>query len=263
MDSEQSSESASVNKHKKFMFIGNKKRYIEVLQCSGEDMNLVLTNGVQMPTSSSIMPTMAPPTAATPQIIPAQRPLISPGGTMLPTMPPAAAPATYGAGMGAVIPYGQMAQMAAAYQPHPSLLAASQASSAAGTLLPPTMTHIQPRPAVHPASPAYQPILYWYPSPPVSPQSTYYVHASPTTVILKGLPPHAGLTDILSFLEGVYEVNIKYIGFLYCQMLLILFLPFRFGAIVLKRHSAFSACSGQCLLFLPHRRIRSVTNTWI
>ena len=207
MDSEQSAESAGINKHKKFMFIGNKKRYIEVLQCSGEDMNLVLTNGVQMPSSSSILPTMAPPAAATPQILPAQRPLISPGGTMVPTVPPAAAaPAPYGAGgMGAVIPYGQMAQMAAAYQPS-SLLAVSQASQMAGALLPPTMTHIQPRPAVHPTSPAYQPILYWYPSPPVSPQSTYYVHASPTTVILKGLPPHASLTDILAFLEGVYEV---------------------------------------------------------
>ena len=207
MDSEQSAESAGINKHKKFMFIGNKKRYIEVLQCSGEDMNLVLTNGVQMPSSSSILPSMAPPAAATPQILPAQRPLISPGGTMVPTVPPAAAaPAPYGAGgMGAVIPYGQMAQMAAAYQPS-SLLAVSQASQMAGALLPPTMTHIQPRPAVHPTSPAYQPILYWYPSPPVSPQSTYYVHASPTTVILKGLPPHASLTDILAFLEGVYEV---------------------------------------------------------
>ena len=210
MDSEQSAESAGLNKHKKFMFIGNKKRYIEVLQCSGEDMNLVLTNGVHMPTSSNLLPNMAHPAAvATPQIIPSQRPLISPGGTMLPTMPPTAAPAPYGAGgMGAMIPYGQMAQMAAAYQPA-SLLAASQASQApAGALLPPTMTQLQPRPAVHPASPAYQPILYWYPSPPVSPQSTYYVHASPTTVILKGLPPHASLTDILAFLEGVYEVNV-------------------------------------------------------
>ena len=157
MDSEQSAESAGVNKHKKFMFIGNKKRYIEVLQCSGEDMNLVLTNGVQMPTSSSILPSMAPPVAATPQILPAQRPLISPGGTMVPTVPPtaAAAPATaaagpYGAGgLGAVIPYGQMAQMAAAYQPS-SLLSVSQASQMAGALLPPSMTHIQPRPAVHP-----------------------------------------------------------------------------------------------------------------
>ncbi len=192
------------------MFIGNKKRYIEVLQCSGEDMNLVLTNGVQVPTSSSLLPTMAPPvgSVATPQFIPTQRPLISPGGAIVPTVPSAAAQAPYSASIGSVIPYSQMAQMAAAYQPASLLASAAQTSpaAAAGALMPPTMTHLQPRPAVHPTSPAYQPILYWYPSPPVSPQSTYYVHASPTTVVLKGLPPHAGPNDILTFLDGVYEV---------------------------------------------------------
>lgn len=197
------------------MYIGNKKRYIEVLQCSGEDMNLVLTSGTaHMPPSSSLLPTMAPP-IATPQFIPTQRPLIStPGGTMMPTVPPAAAaPAQYGgAGMASMIPYSQMAQMAAAsaYQPSAaaSLLAtAAQTSPTAGTLLPPSMTHLQPRPAVHPTSPAYQPILYWYPSPPVSPQSTYYVQANPAGVVMKGLPPQASLTDVLAFLDGVYEVK--------------------------------------------------------
>lgn len=224
MDSEQSAELAAVNKHKKFMFIGNKKRYIEVLQCSGEDMNLVLTNGVQVPTSTGLLPTaMAPPVAA-PQFIP-QRPLISPGGSMIPPVPQTAAPAPYAsataAGMGGLLPYGQMSQMAA-YQP--SLLAASQAALAAqGALAPPTaaMTHLPPRPAVHPASSAYQPILYWYPSPPVSPQSTYYVHGSPTTVALKGIPFNASLSDVLAFLEGVYEVCIDYQKYKVCFTVLI------------------------------------------
>ncbi len=194
------------------MFIGNKKRYIEVLQCSGEDMNLVLTNGVQVPTSTGLLPTIPPPAAA-PQFIPTQRPLISPGGTMLPSMPPAAAPAPYTGGLpGMISPYGQMAaaQMAAAYT-QPGLIGASQAAAASAALVPPTMTGMtaipqRPAAAVNPGS-AYQPILYWYPSPPVSPQSSYYVHTSPTTVALKGLPVNVSLPDILGFLDGVYEVT--------------------------------------------------------
>ena len=58
MDSEQVSEVAAMSKHKKFMFISGKKRFIEVFQCSGEDMNLVLTNG--------LLPNPALATAAVP-----------------------------------------------------------------------------------------------------------------------------------------------------------------------------------------------------
>ena len=78
MDSEQSAEIAAINKHKKFMFIGNKKRYIEVIQCSGEDMNMVLTNGI---TQTGITPTSAViPAAAPPHPAPVlQRPMVSPG----------------------------------------------------------------------------------------------------------------------------------------------------------------------------------------
>lgn len=57
------------------MFINNKKRYIEVIQCSGEDMNLVLTNGVPngaMPPPPTVLPHGAAPMAL-------QRPIISPG----------------------------------------------------------------------------------------------------------------------------------------------------------------------------------------
>ena len=74
MDSEQSAELTTVNRHKKFMFINNKKRYIEVLQCSGEDMNLVLTNGIMPPSAASLV---HPAVAATAQVV--QRPVLSPG----------------------------------------------------------------------------------------------------------------------------------------------------------------------------------------
>ena len=106
MDSDQSAELAAMTKHKKFMLIQGKKRYIEVIQCSGEDMNLVLTNGLSgiqslnamgglsgyaqpvsaVATAASqalTLPTAAAIPAATTQMLPPaqppHRPLISPG----------------------------------------------------------------------------------------------------------------------------------------------------------------------------------------
>ena len=97
MDSDQNAELAALTKHKKFMLIQGKKRYIEVIQCSGEDMNLVLTNGLSgvnalhamsgllptsgiSPTASAITPTGLPTQAMLPPgQAPPHRPLISPG----------------------------------------------------------------------------------------------------------------------------------------------------------------------------------------
>ena len=62
--------------------------------------------------------------------------------------------------------------------------------------------------AVRPGmNPYFPPMLYWYPSPPVSPQSSYYVHANPTTVILKGLPLTITAQELLVFFDGVFEVS--------------------------------------------------------
>ena len=82
MDSEQSAYLAAQQRHHKYMIFGKKQRYIEVFQCSGEDMNLVLSGG------------LAP-----------QRPILSPGMLMwdngtaansagggLPALPPAGHP---------------------------------------------------------------------------------------------------------------------------------------------------------------------------
>lgn len=48
MESELAAESTAVNRHKKFMLLagigGGKKRYIEVFQCSSNDMSVVLAN---------------------------------------------------------------------------------------------------------------------------------------------------------------------------------------------------------------------------
>lgn len=70
MDSEQSAFLSAQQKHHRYMVFGKKQRYIEVFQCSGEDMNLVLTGGIP---AGAVSPAKA---AA----------LLSPG--MLPPHPP-------------------------------------------------------------------------------------------------------------------------------------------------------------------------------
>lgn len=67
MDSETSANSAATNRHNIYMHIGKKQRYIEVLQCSGEDMSVVLTGGL----------------AAPPPSTPSKSPLISPGSRVV------------------------------------------------------------------------------------------------------------------------------------------------------------------------------------
>ena len=49
MDGETSSFNAANHRHHRYMVFGKKQRYIEVFQCSGEDMSLVLTGGGQQP----------------------------------------------------------------------------------------------------------------------------------------------------------------------------------------------------------------------
>jgi len=46
--------------------MGNKKCFIEVIQCSGEDMNLVLTNGIAPP---ALPPLLQPGSMAAPQLM--------------------------------------------------------------------------------------------------------------------------------------------------------------------------------------------------
>ena len=76
MDSEPSAFAAANQRHHRYMVFGKKQRYIEVFQCSGEDMSMVLTGGVGGPG--------APPA-------PGKSPLISPGMLHVPpaSVPPA------------------------------------------------------------------------------------------------------------------------------------------------------------------------------
>lgn len=53
MNSEGASFNAAIHKNNKYMLSNGKKRYIEVLQCSGEDMNHILLGLVP----SNLIPT--------------------------------------------------------------------------------------------------------------------------------------------------------------------------------------------------------------
>ncbi|CAG9763831.1 unnamed protein product [Ceutorhynchus assimilis] len=87
MDSEQSAFVTAEQKHYRYMIFGKKQRYIEVFQCSGEDMNLALTEGLPAPTSpakaTAPAPTHSPPPATQstlwdPALLQAQQNLIAP-----------------------------------------------------------------------------------------------------------------------------------------------------------------------------------------
>ncbi|XP_048484272.1 RNA-binding protein fusilli isoform X4 [Plutella xylostella] len=55
MDSETSAFLCAQQKHNRYMTFGKKQRYIEVFQCSGDDMNLVLTGGVAPVASPKVL----------------------------------------------------------------------------------------------------------------------------------------------------------------------------------------------------------------
>ena len=89
---------------------------------------------------------------------------------------------------------------------HAQMMVPTPVPTMANTALAPApMTHLPQRQSPYGAY--HQPILYWYPSPPVSPQSSYYVQSCPSSVIMKGLPFNAQMQDVLAFLEGVFEVS--------------------------------------------------------
>ena len=70
MDSEASSFGAANLRHHRYMVFGKKQRYIEVFQCSGEDMSLVLTGGAQQQKPPLLSPGMLDAQGAAPPPLP-------------------------------------------------------------------------------------------------------------------------------------------------------------------------------------------------
>ncbi|TFK09026.1 Epithelial splicing regulatory protein 2 [Platysternon megacephalum] len=175
--------------HKKMM----KDRYVEVFQCSGEEMNFVLMGGTL------------------------NRSGLSPPPCKLPCLSPPAYAAFQTAA--AVIP-----AEAALYQPQ-ALLSTTrtpQASAAA----PPTVTYYPAQ-----AAQLYMNYTAYYPSPPVSPTTVGYIAAPPAAVAaaasathtpmlpqpgalvrMQGLPYNTGMKEILSFFQGYQYAPDDYNG---------------------------------------------------
>ncbi|KAK3085541.1 hypothetical protein FSP39_004993 [Pinctada imbricata] len=180
MDSEESAQLTTLNRSKRQMTFAQKKRIIDVIQCSGEDMNLVLTNG--LPTTPAIPQPAAihahAPILQRQMITPSN--LISAAPTLIPNHTSSLSSLTH-----ASLPLAPLPQ------PFPATAA-----------FPPTMTAIPAAPR-----PTYLPqIVYWYPSPPMSPQ-TLLTHTGPCVLLMRGLPANVTVQDILNFFQGFPEVT--------------------------------------------------------
>ncbi|XP_055892353.1 epithelial splicing regulatory protein 1-like isoform X1 [Biomphalaria glabrata] len=190
LDSEDAATLTAINRHRCQMIFGNKKRVIEVIQCSGDDMSYVLTNGMPQMSISAMPTAMTAPALPPPSPITLQRPILSPV-TPQTIMTTSALTGTF--------PYMSLAQ------PLPAAFT-------------PTITALPQRPAYYP------PILYWYPSPPVSPPTpqtpaiTYYTTTSatntaagpytgPCMIIMRGLPINVTVQDIMNYFQGFPEVG--------------------------------------------------------
>jgi len=90
MDSEYAAELASTTKTKKLYIINGAKRYIEVIQCCGEDMNVALNCGLSPPSpagaaASSLSPAV-PQSLSVVSCVPSSS-LVLPGQTHIITSP--------------------------------------------------------------------------------------------------------------------------------------------------------------------------------
>lgn len=219
MDTEQAAFNSSNHKHNKYLFFSGKKYFIEVIQCSGEEMNLVLMGLVpsnlltiqRNPNVSPRAPLNAPVNVANFQANSVPFPLIT------------ANPALMSNNLNGNItttPTTSAVSTAMFQQP----LAPIPITTAANS------THINAQ-AINTTplitqnantSTFYPQILYWYPTPPVSPTSAIYIHpssmmhpaAAPSIIVLRGVPLNATVADIMHFLNGFPEVIKKYEFFL-------------------------------------------------
>ena len=87
MDSEKSAESTALTKNKKLMFVNGIRRYVEVIQCSGDEMAVVLQHGLPAPAAATL--SSVPQSSAS---------IHATNGAVLPTgfwsLPPPTAPTT-------------------------------------------------------------------------------------------------------------------------------------------------------------------------
>ncbi|KRZ68462.1 Epithelial splicing regulatory protein 2 [Trichinella papuae] len=211
MDSDIAAATTAADRHNKYMHTGKKQRYIEVFQCSADDMNLVLAGPAPVP--SPLMPSAAAAIAANQ----ARPTLPSPGNSVLSN--PAVTSALF-SGSFAGYPFlgPQILHGGASLGLQNGAWAAAAAAAASGTL--PYILNAAPRLPMISGVPGLLPaltttpgtVLYWpYPSPPVSPTNYFaspgQANQPPTPVLIRGLPFNATPTDVLSFFQGFPEIT--------------------------------------------------------
>jgi hypothetical protein len=181
MNGELSAYNSSTHKNNKYIFFSGKKYYIEVIQCSGEEMNLVLMGIV--PSNLLSLTQNATLTQRAPQ-------------TILPS---------------------NLTTFPLATNTSATLPTALYASPTTLTTLPLTASTTT-NTSITSNSQYYPQIVYWYqpPTPPVSPSSTIYIHPSslihataqtPCMIVLRGAPQTVNINDVLHFLNGFPEVT--------------------------------------------------------
>lgn len=132
MESEAAAYQSAQQKHHKNMMFGKKQRYIEVFQCSGDDMNMVLNGGFQQPASLS------------------KSSLLSPGGTIVGG--PFGGYAPFGHPPAAVLPPPRHA----AFYPQPILYWGYPSPPVSPTTYYGTTTAAAPPPPPHHLAPGHQ-----------------------------------------------------------------------------------------------------------
>ncbi|KAG8143947.1 putative Epithelial splicing regulatory protein [Naja naja] len=177
--------------HKKMM----KDRYVEVFQCSGEEMNFVLMGGTL------------------------NRSGLSPPPCKLPCLSPPAY-AAFQTAATAVIPAEAAIYPSQALLPPTRTQQAAAAAAAAAAAVTPAVTYYPTQ-----AAQLYMNYTAYYPSPPVSPTTVGYITAPQAAVAaaasashtpmlpqagalvrMQGLPYNAGMKEILSFFQG-YQLH--------------------------------------------------------
>ncbi|XP_037051285.1 RNA-binding protein fusilli isoform X2 [Bradysia coprophila] len=177
MDSEESARASAQLKHNKYMIFGKKYRYIEVFQCSGDDMNLVLNGGLHSPSN------------------PTKPALLSPG-MLTQAQQAASPPSSSGIPMGIPPPLtlsipppnpALLAQQQAQFIAQQNLLARQQAAAAAAAAAQSEQQYYLPNLPLLPHPPAQQ--SHSFPSYSYAPQFVFMPRSHHPQFPL-GLMPH-------------------------------------------------------------------------
>lgn len=202
MDSEEAARASAQQKHNKFMVFGKKYRYIEVFQCSGDDMNLVLNGGLHTPPNASkpslLSPGMLPQTPQSTQSSP------SPG---LPITLPN--PLTLPAAAAASLLHAQQAQQAQ-FIAQQNLLARQQAINAAQAASAAAVAHSQNHATVE-QSPYHTYLSNMGLLPPAAtlPTGANQTHLQLPQIPATHPPPHAGHTMTNTAAQAPYPYLLR------------------------------------------------------